>query len=37
MEYGTARWGNAKDIQPFIDPVFDNNVLLTETERLYDE
>ena len=34
MEYGTARWGNAKDIQPFIDPVFDNNVLLTETERL---
>ena len=34
MEYGTARWGNKTDIQPFIDPVFDNNVLLTETERL---
>ena len=34
MEYGTARWGTAADIKPFIDPVFDNNVLLTHTERL---
>lgn len=33
-EYGSARWGNQKDIAPFIDPVFDNNVLLTQTERL---
>ena len=33
-EYGSARWGNAKDIEPFIDPVFENNVLLTQTERL---
>ena len=34
MEYGTARWGTAADIKPFIDPIFDNNVLLTQTERL---
>ena len=34
MEYGTARWGTAADIKPFIDPVFDKNVLLTQTERL---
>ena len=33
-EYGSARWGNAKDIEPFIDTVFENNVLLTQTERL---
>ena len=33
-EYGSARWGTAKDIEPFIDPVFENNVLLTQTERL---
>lgn len=33
-EYGSARWGNQKDIEPFIDPVFENNVLLTQTERL---
>ncbi len=33
-EYGSARWGNAKDIEPYIDPVFENNVLLTQTERL---
>ena len=33
-EYGSARWGNAKDIEPFVDPVFENNVLLTQTERL---
>ena len=34
MEYGSARWGNAEDIKPYIDPVFENNVLLTQTERL---
>ena len=34
VEYGSARWGNAKDIEPFIDPVFENNVILTQTERL---
>ena len=34
MEYGSARWGGAKDIKPYIDPVFENNVLLTQTERL---
>jgi len=34
MEYGSARWGTAKDIKPYIDPVFDKNVLLTQTERL---
>ena len=34
MEYGTARWGTLADIKPFIDPVFENNVLLTQTERL---
>ncbi len=34
VEYGSARWGNAKDIEPYVDPVFENNVLLTETERL---
>ena len=34
MEYGYARWGNAEDIKPYIDPVFENNVLLTQTERL---
>ena len=33
-EYGSARWGNAEDIAPYIDPVFENNVLLTNTERL---
>ena len=33
-EYGSARWGNAEDIKPYIDPVFQNNVLLTQTERL---
>ena len=33
-EYGSARWGNQKDIEPFIDPVFENNVILTQTERL---
>ena len=34
QEYGSARWGNSKDIEPFIDPVFANNVILTQTERL---
>jgi len=34
MEYGTARWGNADDIKPYIDPTFQNNVILTQTERL---
>lgn len=33
-EYGSARWGTPKDIAPFIDPVFENNILLTQTERL---
>ncbi len=34
VEYGSARWGNAKDIAPFIDPKFDQNILLTQTERI---
>lgn len=34
VEYGSARWGNAVDIRPFVDPVFQNNVILTQTERL---
>ena len=34
MEYGSARWGKAEDIKPYIDPDFQNNVLLTQTERL---
>ena len=34
MEYGSARWGKQKDIEPFEDPVFANNVILTRTERL---
>lgn len=33
-EYGSARWGTHEDIAPYIDPVFKNNVLLTQTERL---
>ncbi len=33
-EYGSARWGNEKDMEPYVDPVFENNVILTETERL---
>lgn len=32
VEYGSARWGNAKDIEPYIDPDFYNNVLLTQTD-----
>ena len=34
LEYGSARWGTAEDIKPYTDPVFQNNVLLTQTERL---
>lgn len=34
IEYGSARWGTAKDIAPFIDPIYENNLLLTATERL---
>lgn len=34
VEYGSARWGNAKDIEPYMDSVFENNILLTATERL---
>lgn len=34
VEYGSARWGNAKDIEPYADPTFQNNVILTQTERL---
>ena len=33
-EYGSARWGNAEDIKPYIDPDFQNNIILTQTERL---
>jgi len=34
LEYGSARWGNREDIAPFMDPVFENNVILTQTESL---
>ena len=34
IEYGSARWGNAEDIKPYVDPTFANNVILTQTERL---
>ncbi|MEG0494360.1 MAG: type IV secretory system conjugative DNA transfer family protein, partial [Clostridia bacterium] len=33
-EYGSARWGTHEDIEPYIDPTFENNVILTQTERL---
>ena len=33
-EYGSARWGGTADIQPYIDPDFSNNIILTQTERL---
>ena len=33
-EYGSARWGTQEDIKPFIDPQFDQNILLTQTERI---
>ena len=34
MEYGSARWGNAADIKPFMDPDMENNIILTQTESL---
>jgi type IV secretion system protein VirD4 len=34
IEYGSARWGGAADIKPYVDPIFENNVILTQTERL---
>lgn len=34
MEYGSARWGTAEDIKPYIDPVPENNIILTATEKL---
>lgn len=34
MEYGSARWGTSEDIKPYIDPAFENNIILTRTERL---
>ena len=34
VEYGSARWGTPEDIKPFIDPVFENNIILTNTEFL---
>ncbi|MCE4768646.1 type IV secretory system conjugative DNA transfer family protein [Clostridioides difficile] len=34
IEYGSARWGGASDIAPYIDPIFENNIPLTQTERL---
>ena len=34
MEYGSARWGGYEDIKPYIDPVFANNIILTQTESL---
>uniref|UniRef100_UPI0035E43E42 VirD4-like conjugal transfer protein, CD1115 family n=1 Tax=Tissierella praeacuta TaxID=43131 RepID=UPI0035E43E42 len=33
-EYGSARWGNPKDIRPYIDPIYEENIILTQTERL---
>ena len=33
-EYGSARWGTEKDIKPFVDPKFENNIILTGTEKL---
>ena len=33
-EYGSARWGGPKDIKPYIDPIYDENILLTHSERL---
>ena len=34
QEYGSARWGTREDIEPYMDPVFENNVILSQTERL---
>ena len=33
-EYGSARWGKKQDIEPFVDPIFKQNVILTQTESL---
>ena len=35
VEYGSARWGTAKDIAPFIDPVFENNIPVSYTHLLF--
>jgi type IV secretion system protein VirD4 len=34
VEYGSARWGNKKDIEPYVDPKPENNIILTATESL---
>ncbi len=34
VEYGSARWGKAEDIKPYMDPDFEKNIILTQTERL---
>ena len=34
LEYGSARWGTAEDIKPYVDPAFENNIILTQAERL---
>ena len=34
LEYGSARWGTPEDIKPYVDPVFENNIILTQTESL---
>ncbi len=34
LEYGSARWGIAEDIKPYVDPAFENNIILTQTEQL---
>ena len=34
LEYGSARWGTAEDIRPYVDPVFENNIILTQSESL---
>ena len=34
LEYGSARWGTAEDIKSYVDPAFENNIILTQTERL---
>lgn len=34
QEYGSARWGTAADIAPYVDPAFENNIILTQTESL---
>ena len=36
-EYGSARWGNAEDIKPYIDPDFQNNIILTQDGTAYHE